>query len=57
MIGTIFSSATVAKNIPMFPDIDKVICSYQVDVFFIGVEVGDAVLIYIMLVLDKSLPI
>ena len=41
----------------MFPDIDKVICSYQVDVFFIGVEVGDAVLIYIMLVLDKSLPI
>jgi hypothetical protein len=57
MTGTIFSSATVAQKIHMFPDIEKVICSYRVVVFFFGVEERDALLIYIMFIVDKSLPI
>jgi hypothetical protein len=57
MTGTIFSSTIVAQNIQMFPKIDKVICSYRVEVCFYGVEERDALLIYIMFIIDKSLPI
>lgn len=56
MIGTIFSCATVSEHIPMFPKIDKVMLLSSTGLF-LGLWVGDVLLICMMLIVDKRVSI